>query len=114
FYETDYRSESYKQAAKAEQDSGVGKNGASDKRGTNGTPAPKSEPAGGKKAKAGGKRTKSAAGGSDGKGTLPDLSAADARPGCAGMAAVSLLQPEVQARGPGPLVGRRVSSPSGN
>ena len=60
FYETDYRSESYKQAAKAEQDSGAGKNGTADKTGADGTPAPKSESAGETKAKAGGKSPKSA------------------------------------------------------
>ena len=60
FYETDYRSESYKQAAKAEQDKGGDKNGTPDKTGANGTPAPKSEPAGETKAKAGGKSPKSA------------------------------------------------------
>ena len=60
FYETDYRSASYKQAAKAEQDSGAGKNGSTDKAGTDATPAPKSEPAGETKAKAGGKSPKSA------------------------------------------------------
>ena len=60
FYQTDYRSESYKQAAKAEQDKGAGKNDTADKAGANGTPAPKSEGGGETKAKAGGKSPKSA------------------------------------------------------
>ena len=59
FYETDYRSESYKQAAKAEQDKSGGKTGAADKTGSNGTAAPKSESAGETKAKAAGKSPKS-------------------------------------------------------
>ena len=59
FYETDYRSDSYKQAAKAEEDKGGSKTGNADKAGANGAPAPKSEPAGETKAKAGGKSPKS-------------------------------------------------------
>ncbi len=58
FYETDYRSESYKSAAKADKESGTGDkagtNGTSD---TNGTPA--SDPAGSAK-KGGAKSPKSA------------------------------------------------------
>jgi putative FmdB family regulatory protein len=54
FYQTDYRSESYKSAAKADQESA--KPAAADKGSTNGTPAPASE---GSKAKATEKGSKS-------------------------------------------------------
>jgi putative FmdB family regulatory protein len=66
FYETDYRSDSYKQAAKAEQESSAPKTEpkveakSDSKTDTNGTAGAKNGSAGTTKAKAGGKSPKSA------------------------------------------------------
>jgi putative FmdB family regulatory protein len=65
FYETDYRSDSYKQAAKADQEKGAsstgdGKKPAAEKTGTDGTASSASDAAPQKKSKEGGKSSKSA------------------------------------------------------
>jgi putative FmdB family regulatory protein len=62
FYETDYRSDSYKEAAKADQEkpqtaAGEDKSGKTDKAGNNGTSPPAAAPA---KSKSAGKSSKSA------------------------------------------------------
>ena len=64
FYETDYRSDSYKQAAKADQEKGAGSNGdgkktGAEKTGKTGTTDTKSDSAGAPKPKEEGKSSKS-------------------------------------------------------